>query len=57
MVDIVTTEGEKSVLKNLQRKAKAADKMFSDLVAQMNSAIAIDRGIKFTEREELPSWL
>ena len=56
-VDIVTTEGEKSVLKNLQRKAKAADKMFTDLVAQMNDAIAIDRGIQFTKREELPSWL
>ena len=56
-VDIITTEGEKSVLKNLQRKAKAADKMFSDLVAQMNDAISIDRGINFTKREELPSWL
>lgn len=56
-VDIVTTEGEKSVLKNLQRKAKAADKMFSDLVMHMNDSMMIERGVKFTKREELPSWL
>ena len=56
-VDIVTTEGEKTVLKNLQRKAQAADKMFSNLVEQMNASIAIDRGIKFTETEKVPAWL
>jgi len=56
-VDIVTTEGEKSVLKNLQRKAEAADKMFSDLVTHMNDSLAIDRGVKFTEREKVPAWL
>ena len=38
-VDIVTTEGEKSVLANLQRKAKAADRMFTELVAHMNDAL------------------
>ena len=56
-VDIITTEGEQSVLKNLQRKAAAADKMFSDLVSYMNDSIKIDRGVKFTKREEIPSWL
>lgn len=56
-VDIITTEGEKSVLKNLQRKSQAADKMFSDLVSYMNESIAIDRGIQFTQQERLPSWL
>jgi len=56
-VDIVTTEGEQAVLKNLQRKATQADKMFSSLVAQMNQALSVDRGVKFTQREEIPSWL
>lgn len=56
-VDVITTEGEKEVMKNLQRKALAADKMFSDLVAQMNNAVRIDRGIKFTKPEEIPLWL
>ncbi len=56
-VDIVTTEGEKSVLKNLQRKAKAADKMFSGLVQHMNAASSIGRGLSFTQQEQVPEWL
>lgn len=56
-VDIITTEGEKEVLKNLQRKAKAADRMFTALVAEMGAALKIDRGINFTEREVMPAWL
>ncbi len=55
--DIVTTEGEKDVLANLQRKAKAADKMFADLVAHMNDAMQIDRSLSFTNHEEVPQWL
>lgn len=57
LVDIVTTEGEKGVLKNLQRKAKQADRMFSNLVAEMNAAIAIDRAATFNKTMEVPSWL
>ena len=56
-VDIVTTEGEKSVMTNLQRKALAADVMFSNLVAQMNDAVTINRSVPFTKHEELPTWL
>ena len=56
-VDIITTEGEKEVMKNLQRKAKAADKMFADLVANMGAAVAIDRSVQFNEREQVPAWL
>jgi hypothetical protein len=55
--DIVTTEGEKSVLKNLQKKAAAADKMFSMLVQYMNEAMRVERSVPFTKREEIPSWL
>lgn len=56
-VDIVTTEGEKSVLQNLQRKAKAADRMFSSLVEQMNNAQGLSRTIQFTTQEQVPAWL
>lgn len=56
-VDIVTTEGERGVLRNLQRKAQQADKMFSNLVAEMNSAQAIDRTTAFTKTQEIPKWL
>jgi hypothetical protein len=57
VADIVTTEGEKDVLTNLQRKAKAADKMFEGLIAHMNEAQGINRSMQFTKREELPAWL
>ena len=56
-VDIVTTEGEKGVLKNLQRKAAQADRMFSSLVAEMNAALAIDRASQPTKTTEVPQWL
>jgi len=57
VVDIVTTEGELNVLKNLQRKAAAADKMFESLVAHMNDALHLQREDNFHQDEEIPSWL
>ena len=56
-VDIITTEGTSSAMKNLKRKSDQADKMFSNLVEQMNNAIAIDRKNEMTNKLELPSWL
>jgi hypothetical protein len=56
-VDIVTSEGELNVLKNLQRKTKAADRMFSALVAEMNQAVNIDKNTTYKMKEKLPNWL
>ena len=56
-VDIVTTEGEQEVLKNLQRKAAQADKMFSHLVEQMQRGIKISGARNFTTQTQVPSWL
>lgn len=57
-VDIVTTEGEQSVLENLQRKATQADKLFSALVTQMSNAMSIERTTPlFQEQEQIPAWL
>lgn len=56
-VDIVTTEGERGVLSNLQRKADQADKMFTNLVNEMNGAMAIDRAASFNNALEVPKWL
>lgn len=56
-VDVVTTEGEKSVLQNLQRKAVAADKMFSNLVNEMNHSLSVNRTLIFDTKEVIPSWL
>lgn len=57
-VDVVATEGEAGIIGNMQRKAAQADAMFTALVAQMNSAIKIDRQARRGERKaEVPSWL
>ena len=56
-VDIITTEGEIGVLKNLQRKSDAASKMFDMLIQEMNNAMKIERTNTRTIKEELPSWL
>lgn len=56
-VDVVATEGDLGVLKNMQRKAARADAMFSALVSHMNAAMAINRAQAFTTTQELPAWL
>jgi hypothetical protein len=56
-VDIVTTEGERGVMRNLQRKAEQADTMFSHLVAEMNNAQHIARTQTGAKKMEIPSWL
>jgi hypothetical protein len=56
-VETVTTEGEKNVVKNYQRKAIAADKMFSSLVREMNQFASINKNVTFNNPEEIPAWL
>jgi hypothetical protein len=56
-VDIVTTEGERGITRNLQRKADQADEMFSRLVAEMNNALRIERANNATKPVEIPAWL
>ena len=56
-VDIIVTEGEKAVLKNLRRKANQADVMFSHLIKQMNNALKIERDNNHIIKEEVPAWL
>jgi len=56
-VDIVTTDGERGVLANLQRKAAQCDRMFSNLVAEMNAALGVERVSAFPRTEEVPAWL
>lgn len=55
-VDVVTTEGEMGVLKNLQRKSEAAAKMFDILVREMNDAIKLNRAVERLETVEVPKW-
>lgn len=56
-VDIIATEGELEVMKNLKRKARQAETMFSHLVDEMNNAIRIDRQNDYTQTIEVPKWL
>jgi hypothetical protein len=57
VVDVITTGGGLSVLKNLQRKATQADAMFSELVLHMNDALHLRRSSEFTKEMEAPEWL
>ena len=56
-VDVVMTEGERKVMLNLQRKAADADRMFDNLVAEMNNAEGIKSIDKIINPMEVPSWL
>jgi len=56
-VDIVTTEGERGVMQNLQRKAIQSDDMFSRLVTEMNQALSIGRVNNMTKSMGVPAWL
>jgi hypothetical protein len=57
VVDLVRTDGDAAVLANLQRKAAQADRMFTDLVAHMHDALAVDRGRAYPDPVEVPPWL
>lgn len=57
LVDVVATEGEVGVKKNLQRKSAAADRMFSSLVAHMTDAMKLDAASYGDLTAEVPSWL
>jgi hypothetical protein len=57
VVDLVRTDGDAAVLANLQRKAAQADRMFTDLVAHMTDARAVDRERGYAARVEVPRWL
>lgn len=58
-VEIVTTKSERGVLLNLQRKAKAADEMFSQLIAEMRNAMdeKKEMNTKMNTKMEVPKWL
>lgn len=54
-VDVITTEGGRNVLANLQRKADQADAMFTALVEHMNAARAVSP-YRYDQGIEVPSW-
>lgn len=55
-VDIITTEGGANALKNLQRKATQADRMFDALIAHMQRAMSVSRSTDYPTPVEVPAW-
>jgi hypothetical protein len=55
-VDLVTSEGGRNILANLQRKGKQADVMFTQLVAHMNAARSVEP-FTYDKKIEVPKWL
>lgn len=55
-VDVITTEGGRRILANLQRKSVKADQMFDALLSHMTEALRIDRGRVYPHALELPAW-
>lgn len=56
-VEVIASDGEDNVMRNLQRKSKAAAKMFDSLVASMNDAIHLEHKSTFEKPVETPTWL
>jgi len=57
VADVVTTDGERRVLENLQGKSKAADEMFSRLVSLMGEGENFISNYSFNQKEVIPEWL
>jgi hypothetical protein len=56
IVDRIYTDGGERMLANLQRKARNADSMFTDLVKYMNDALHLEN--VYEKREiKLPEWI
>lgn len=56
-IDVITTEGEKEVMKNLQRKSESADRLFSEIVGMMKDELNVNSNEAFNTKTEIPSWL
>lgn len=56
-VDIITTEGEKGVLKNLQKKEIQSSDMFDSLIEHIGSENKIKQLNTFNNNLEIPKWL
>lgn len=55
-LDVIATEGEVNVKKNMERKEILAAQMFDNVVRCMNNALAVSANHN-TQEVEVPSWL
>jgi len=56
-IDVISSEAEADVLKNLQRKARAADRMFENLISFMSDELKIQEKETHVNDMELPAWI
>jgi hypothetical protein len=56
-IDMISSEGERGVLNNLNRKAEAAEKMFAKLVELINNELKIEVKSNSSDHAEMPTWL
>jgi hypothetical protein len=56
-IDIIASEGERGVLKSIERKTAQAEVMFSNLVALMNKELRIEKRKDTNNKMEVPSWV
>ena len=57
VIDVVASEGEADVIRNMKRKEDAADLMFDRLVSMMHDAMRVEIEPYTGDTEEVPSWL
>lgn len=57
VIDMVTSEGEADVLRNLERKAAQAEKLFARLVELMNDSLSVTETRDHNSEISLPSWM
>lgn len=57
VVDVISSEGEADVLRNLQRKSDAADQMFAHIVQLMGRELNIKTQENHLKKGKVPSWL
>lgn len=56
-VDMISTQSESGIGRNLSRKSKQAQEMFTQLIKLMNDGLTIDNRTSFTKPTNLPTWL
>ena len=56
-VDVIVTEGEVNVLRNLKRKSDQADRMFTEVTKAVSNELHLNSSDNFTEVARTPEWL
>jgi SNF2 family DNA or RNA helicase len=55
-LDVIATEGEVNVRRNMERKERLAAQMFESIIGHMNNALSV-QAEKATAPAQLPQWL